>query len=372
MPKPILLAVVSDIWTSDLIESVLLEAATYFDIHLFLLGETSPLFRGRLSQSGIKILNIRVIGRSRTFIIMNYQIISFCYKRKPMMIYASGVLSTYSSILALMIYRKAYSIYTRHHTNSHWNVRRLHWKYLDKLTFLVFKRVIAVSGVVRSALLKEGCDDRKIRVIWNGIRLSQFIKIRKSRSTRNASQVIKVGIVSRLEKYKGVVYTLDAILQLNVSKLSNNVKFHVMFAGNDTSTSDQELKRHLALADEARIIQFLPWQVDMTSFYEEIDLLVHVPVDETSEAFGMVYIEALATGVPSIFTISGVLTDFPELREFATIILPKDTTDIKKALLTTSASRLENKSPALIPEEYLKRFDLKSVSRTYLDTFINK
>jgi glycosyltransferase involved in cell wall biosynthesis len=95
-------------------------------------------------------------------------------------------------------------------------------------------------------------------------------------------------------------------------------------------------------------------------------------VDETSEAFGMVYIEALATGVPSVFTVSGVLTDFPELTEFATIVLPKDTTAIKKALLTASALRLENKSPVLVPEEYLKCFDLKSVSRTYLDTFINK
>jgi glycosyltransferase involved in cell wall biosynthesis len=353
-------------------ESVLLEVATHFDVHLFLLGETSPLFIDRLSQSGIKILNIKVIGRSRTFIVMNRQIISFCFKRKPIVIYASGVLSTYSSLLALMTYRKAYSIYTRHHTNSHWNVRRLHWKYLDKLTFRVFKKVIAVSGVVRSALLKEGCDDRKIGVIWNGIRLSEFIKIRKSRSIRNESQAIKVGIISRLEKYKGVVYTLDAILQLNATKLSDNVKFHVMLAGNDTSTSDPKLKRHLALANETSIIQFLPWQVDMTSFYEEIDLLVHVPVDETSEAFGMVYIEALATGVPSVFTVSGVLTDFPELTEFATIVLPKDTTAIKKALLTASALRLENKSPVLVPEEYLKCFDLKSVSRTYLDTFINK
>jgi glycosyltransferase involved in cell wall biosynthesis len=39
-------------------------------------------------------------------------------------------------------------------------------------------------------------------------------------------------------------------------------------------------------------------------------VFIHAPVYNEYEAFGQVYVEALASGVPSIFTISGVANEF--------------------------------------------------------------
>ena len=40
------------------------------------------------------------------------------------------------------------------------------------------------------------------------------------------------------------------------------------------------------------------------------DVYVHVPIDAELEAFGQTYVEALAAGIPSVFTRSGVAREF--------------------------------------------------------------
>ena len=49
---------------------------------------------------------------------------------------------------------------------------------------------------------------------------------------------------------------------------------------------------------------------DIYNLYRLFDMYVHVPVNPYCEAFGQIYIEALASGVPSIFTLSGIAREF--------------------------------------------------------------
>jgi glycosyltransferase involved in cell wall biosynthesis len=37
---------------------------------------------------------------------------------------------------------------------------------------------------------------------------------------------------------------------------------------------------------------------------------VHVPISATAEAFGQTYVEALASHIPSVFTLSGIANEF--------------------------------------------------------------
>ncbi|MCH8903489.1 MAG: glycosyltransferase family 4 protein [Bacteroidetes bacterium] len=39
-------------------------------------------------------------------------------------------------------------------------------------------------------------------------------------------------------------------------------------------------------------------------------MFIHTPLDDHSEAFGQVYIEALAAGIPSVFSKSGIANEF--------------------------------------------------------------
>ena len=43
--------------------------------------------------------------------------------------------------------------------------------------------------------------------------------------------------------------------------------------------------------------------------FESFDIFVHTPTSSNAEAFGLVYIESISTGCPSVFTRSGIAVD---------------------------------------------------------------
>jgi glycosyltransferase involved in cell wall biosynthesis len=64
-----------------------------------------------------------------------------------------------------------------------------------------------------------------------------------------------------------------------------------------------------------------------------MELIVHVPIDPYSEAFGQVYVEALAAGVPMICTLSGIAPVFIRDAYNALIVPYCDSRAIENAIL---------------------------------------
>jgi glycosyltransferase involved in cell wall biosynthesis len=59
---------------------------------------------------------------------------------------------------------------------------------------------------------------------------------------------------------------------------------------------------------------------------------VHVPVSKYAEAFGQIYIESFAAGLPSVLTISGVAPSIAK-HEYNCLVVPyKDSVSIAQAL----------------------------------------
>jgi hypothetical protein len=69
-----------------------------------------------------------------------------------------------------------------------------------------------------------------------------------------------------------------------------------------------DINRVLARVPSDRYEFFEP-DGNVFSKYQNFDLFIHVPTGPSEEAFGLVYLEALAAGVPSIFTRSGILNE---------------------------------------------------------------
>ena len=65
------------------------------------------------------------------------------------------------------------------------------------------------------------------------------------------------------------------------------------------------------------IIDFEP---NLFALYHLFDIYVHAPIDPEIEAFGQTYVEALAAGVPSVFTLSGVAPEFVEHEKNALVV----------------------------------------------------
>ena len=67
--------------------------------------------------------------------------------------------------------------------------------------------------------------------------------------------------------------------------------------------------------------------------YQLFDVFIHVPIDKEVEAFGQIYVEALAAGIPSIFTLSGVASEFIKHEHNALVVEYENENDIYNALI---------------------------------------
>ncbi len=81
------------------------------------------------------------------------------------------------------------------------------------------------------------------------------------------------------------------------------------------------------------------YEEDSAALYQLFDYFIHVPVDNESEAFGQVYVESLAAGIPSIFTLSGIANDFIVNGENALVVNYKSTEEIYNALFLLSSDK---------------------------------
>jgi glycosyltransferase involved in cell wall biosynthesis len=136
-----------------------------------------------------------------------------------------------------------------------------------------------------------------------------------------------VGVISRFTKLKGIQYIIPAFARL--------LKTHphaLLLLFNAKGDYAKEIKNQLALLPENsyRIIAF---ENDLQAVYKLFDVFVQVSIDRTIESFGQTYVEALASGVPSIFTLAGIAPDFVIDGKNALVVPFKNSEAIFEAIL---------------------------------------
>jgi glycosyltransferase involved in cell wall biosynthesis len=201
-------------------------------------------------------------------------------------------------------------IYTRHHSSIH-HVYFKKGVWWDKLSNRLATHIIAISGMVKEILTEwEKVPASKISLIPHGFKLENFalpdpskIDLFKKRHGILEKNIV-IGVIARFTEWKGVQYIIPAFEQLLI-----DYPDALLLLLNAHGDYEKQINQLLtALPPRAyRIIKFEP---DIAAAYKCMDLFVHVPIDEHSEAFGQTYVEALAARVPSIFTISGIAQDF--------------------------------------------------------------
>lgn len=201
-------------------------------------------------------------------------------------------------------------IYTRHHSTFH-HVYFKKGRYYDYYSNAIASRIVAVSSLVRNVLIeREGVPAEKIILISHGFAIPDFESVALVRrdNLRAKYQIIDkrpvIGAISRYIEWKGVQYTISAFAE--ILKLFPNAVLLIANARQGTFTpAILDLLAKLPV-DSYREIEF---ESDILAFYKLLDVFVHVPIDDHSEAFGRIYPEALASGVPVVCSISGIAHD---------------------------------------------------------------
>ena len=73
-------------------------------------------------------------------------------------------------------------------------------------------------------------------------------------------------------------------------------------------------------------------QDKLFNLFKLFDIFIHVPIDTQCEAFGQTYTEALVMEAPSIFTLSGVATEFIKDQRNAIVVPYKNSEKIYEAI----------------------------------------
>ncbi|WP_300662184.1 glycosyltransferase family 4 protein [Fluviicola sp.] len=263
-------------------------------------------------------------------------------------------------------------IYTRHSgepLNPHWKER-----FIDRIQNKLATRIVAISKNIDDLLEKQGVPLEKRVLIHHGFELERFahpqneevLRIKNAYNPENQFPV--VGVISRWLELKGIQYILDAFQRL--------LKTHpdallCLFGASDNADYSKEIKE-LVQTIPQRNIRVVGFENNVFDLYQLFDMYIHVPVNPSCEAFGQTYVEALAAGIPSIFTLSGVAREFIVDQENALIVPFRDAASIHQTLLLllsdqTLPEKLKLKGPESVREMFSFTRYIAQLNELYTD-----
>lgn len=253
--------------------------------------------------------------------------------KRPEVIHVHNRIAYLLSIPLAWLTRVPSRIYTRHHsTYQHLYHPDKIW--LDKLTNRLSTRIVAICQNVSDVLTQlEGVKEEKIVSIPHGFYLEKFKERDKEMITRLRKRHnipegrIIIGMVSRFIKWKGVEFMLQAM-----PDILESVPDALLVLANANGPDEARLN---ALIEELPVdsVIKLDFEEDIISLYHLMDVFVHLPIDPSVEAFGQIYVEALAARTPMVCTLSGVAHEFIEDGENALVVPYEEYKPVAHAVL---------------------------------------
>lgn len=229
---------------------------------------------------------------------------------------------------------------------------------LERRAFAQSQIVVAVSQLVRSELIDYGVTENKIRVIPNGVDTKEHRPQSIERTSlglpQNKLLILFAGEIRTPRK------NLDAVLKV----LLNCPEFHLAVAGDLRNSPYPALASRLGLDDR---VHFLGYRQDLSRLMMAADIFF---LPSRYEPFGLVVLEALASGLPVLITSTvgcadlinadcGIVIDDPEDIEGLTHALKQLTSDPVKLKHMHEAARLlaEKLSWDKMSDQYLSLYE---------------
>lgn len=229
---------------------------------------------------------------------------------RPNVVNASLLEAQVAGIPISWLLRVKKRIYTRHYSDLH-HTYFPHFVKYDKVVNWMATHIVAISPVVHKILADwEHVPLSKITLIPHGFKLDQFSSVPNERTELLKSKYGLqgkgkiIGMISRFTHWKGLQYAIPAFGEI-ASRHPEVVFVFANASGDYTIQLDKLLEEYL----KNKYIK-IAFEQDVAALYSLFDIFVHVPVDPYVEAFGQVYVEALASGIPSVFTLSGIASSF--------------------------------------------------------------
>jgi len=362
-----LLAIFSDVNFSPQLFAVLEELFDRgVDCHVVLIGEADMQIASQIQARGWSFNIICKRGKFSSVInllLVAVEIIRF----KPRTLFASGQFATALGVVSATLLRVPNRVFIRHHSSFHHKFKMKLGIAIDRVANRLATDIVAVSETVRNILiLDELVNPTKISLIHNGVNLIEFKSNKSKAVPRNEIQdhpLFHIGVVSRLTEWKGVQYTASAFVRLQ--KEFPESRLHIVGAFADSYLD----VKHILSSASSDTYTFEEINTNISKYIHDLDVFVHVPVGIDDEAFGIVFIEALSSGIPCIFTKSGVLNELDGLESYAHIVPFRDSEEIYHNLKKLIQGVNDKRLPA--PQSWLDQFSLDLMAKRYADLLLS-
>lgn len=340
-----------------------------FSIRFLLLNRGPSHIESFLKAKGIPVTRIRYRGR-RDLVFAFFQTLFALNKDRPDIVHTHLFDASLIGLLAAKILRVKKRIHTRHHVVEHHD-KFFIWRMADSFISWLSTTIVSPSRNVSEVLSRiEKVDEPKIALVEHGFDLSNFESVSQERIERirqkyrlNSSGPV-IGVISRFVDWKGIQFIVPAFLKL----LKSRPEAKFVFANATISERNPIYQQLRTLPEES--VRLIAFENDNAALFKTFDVFVHAPIDPYVEAFGQIYVEALAAGTPSVFTLSGIAKDFVEHRTNAL------TVDFQNSEMIYEAVQELLNSPPLIESLRqqgplsTKRFDMQKHMNALKEVYV--
>ncbi|GHM99861.1 hypothetical protein WSM22_13510 [Cytophagales bacterium WSM2-2] len=280
-----------------------------FQLSFVLLGDTNTAISNELKRLGIRVTEIQ-LGSKPALIFAFFRVLFHLKRVKPDIVHTHLFYANMIGLTTAWILRIPKRVVTRHHAMIHYDEHPQGIKW-DKYINHIATHIVAISLNTKEILkFLDKADERKIRLIHHGFDLAYFSDINLTRV-----QALKrkyglegsypvVGVISRYLLLKGIEYIIDAF-----NLLRRDFAGAQLVLANASGSYSETIKKKLKNLPNGSYVE-IEFENDLAALYQIFNIYVHTPKDSKSESFGQTYVEALASGIPSIFTLSGVAPEF--------------------------------------------------------------
>ena len=252
---------------------------------------------------------------------------------RPVAVHAHQLPDTAGVLTAALLAGVGRRVFTRMYATLHHDGSPKGLIY-DRCVNALATRIVATCDNVRWTL--EALDrvrSEKIRVVNYGVRVPDFERVSERRVRAVADRWgipdgrTVVGMISRFERKKGIQYVIPAI-----ARLHRRFPRVLLLLANAVGPDTDGIRKALRAALPADAWRAVPFEPDVAALYASMDVFVHVPVDRRYEAFGQVYLESMAAGLPSVLTLSGIAPEYVRDGDTACVVPFRDALAIEAAL----------------------------------------
>ncbi|MDR1150309.1 MAG: glycosyltransferase [Clostridiales bacterium] len=303
----------------------------------------------------VRIFEIENLSKSFDLISV-FKFVCLFLKEKPDLIHTHACLS--ARIAARLLNIKI--IYTRH-----WICDGCFCLFFKIINNFLCDAIIAVSNSTKKSLVDSGISEKKIKVIYNGIKkvnIHNSKNKKKLKKIYNLESIFTVGCVSRLEKIKNIDIFIRAA-KLFVDKINSKTKFLIFGEG----SQKEHLKNYTDKLNMNNNIVFMGFFKNLEEVYNLLDVYV---LSSNQEALSLSLLEAMSAGCVCISTKCGGPEEIIKNKFNGLLVEKNNAYEIFLALKKVYNKALTRKKLSIHARNSInKRFSLEKMSEETLKLY---